>query len=334
MYSENKGRINAVMLCSPKDAMCTRFIERCNEDEIAAAKVNWHRIPPKEAGPETLKDVQIVVTVRFPAVILQYAEKLEWIQFLGAGIEHSLFPELLAKDIILTNASGVHESPISEHVLGMMLMFARGLHRCVRMQTKHEWNPAPFFNQVTELSGATVGIIGLGAIGGGIARRAKALGMTVIATKRHPETTAPNVDILLPFDNLDTLLKSSDYLVLSAPLTAETRGMIGEAQLRKMKPNAVLINIARGELIQQDALILALNEGWIGGAGLDVTVPEPLPDDSPLWDMPNTIISPHVAGLNPKYGDRAAEIFLHNLKALLENRPAGLINLVDKELGY
>jgi phosphoglycerate dehydrogenase-like enzyme len=325
-------RIPVLIDSSYGKSICRQLIERCDQDEEAKWLLDWRVVSAEEITPEILEPIEIMLAGWFRGEWVQHARNLKWIQFMGAGIEGSLTPELCASDIILTNASGVHETPISEHVIGVMLMFARGLHKCVLRQARHAWERTDL--NISELRSATLGIVGLGAIGEGVARRAKALGMRVIATRRHPELGSENVDLMLPHDQLHALLAESDYIVLSVPLTPDTKCMIGESELRVMKPNSVLVNIARGDLIDQDALIRALQEGRIAGAGLDVTTPEPLPADSPLWDMPNVIVTPHVSGLSPLYGLRTAEIFLPNLHAYLRGDFGSMINLVDRKLGY
>lgn len=334
MESSNTRKIEAVMICTPQDWYCKQFREHCDKDEVSSSRLKWHQVSPDEVGPEDLQNAEIVACEKFKLNWVLHAEHLRWIQFIGAGVDASLSPELIHSDIILTNASGVHEIPISEHVLGMMLMFTRGLHRCVRQQVNHEWNARHFGRQVSELNGATCGIIGLGSIGESVAQKAKAFGMRVVATRRHPERSSQYVDVMLGTNKLNNLLKESDFVVVCAPLTSETQGMIGDKEFEKMKSNAILINIARGAIVQQNALIRALQNSEIRGAGLDVTEPEPLQKDSPLWDMPNVIISPHVSGLNSQYGIRAAEIFLKNLHTYLADNKSDMINVVDRELGY
>ncbi len=297
-------------------------------------RVEWMVVPPNDLRPEILEQADVMICGHFAREWFAHCRRLRWIQFLGAGIEGSLSPELLTSDIVLTNASGVHAIPIAEHVLGMMLMFARVLHRCVRQQMHAEWNRDGFREQVRELHGATVGVVGLGAIGSAVAERAKALGMRVIATRRSMQSPPEYVDVLLPPHRLHDLLRESEYVVLCVPLTPETRGMIGEAELRQMRRDAILINIARGQVVDQSALIRTLQEGWIAGAGLDVFDPEPLPPDSPLWTMPNVIITPHVSGVNPHYGTRVGDIFVRNLHAFLAGDTASMVNVVDKQAGY
>jgi phosphoglycerate dehydrogenase-like enzyme len=327
-------KVPVLLTCSPGWRIHEQFLERCEQDELVHERVAWIVLPPDALRPEVLAQAEVVVCGHFAREWLPHCRRLRWIQFLGAGIEGSLSPELLASDVILTNASGVHAVPIAEHVLGVMLMFVRGLHRCVRQQTQAEWNRDGFREQVGELHGATLGVVGLGAIGAAVAERAKALGMRVLATRRHLGQRPEYVDLLYPPSQLSDLLRESEYVVLCVPLTRETHHLIGETELRQMRRDAILINISRGAVVHQPALVRALQEGWIAGAGLDVFDPEPLPADSPLWHLPNVIISPHVSGVTPHYGTRAAEIFLHNLHAFLADDPASMVNVVDKQAGY
>ncbi|GIV20425.1 MAG: hydroxyacid dehydrogenase [Armatimonadota bacterium] len=334
MGASGASKVQALLTCSPGWKIHEQFLGRCEQDELARERVEWTVISPDAIRPEALAQAEVVVCGHFAREWLAHCRRLRWIQFLGAGIEGSLSPELLASDIILTNASGVHAIPIAEHVFGMMLMFARGLHRCVRQQMHAEWNRNGFREQVRELHGATLGVVGLGAIGTAVAERGKAFGMRVLATRRHPQRRAGAVDVLLPPSQLPDLLRESEYVVLCVPLTRETRHLIGEAELRQMRRDAILINISRGAVVDQPALIRALQEEWIAGAGLDVLDPEPLPTDSPLWRLPNVVISPHVSGVTPHYGTRAAEIFLRNLHAFLAGDFASMVNVVDKQEGY
>lgn len=255
---------------------------------------------------------------------------LVWCQQTGAGANWLLdMPEVVASDMILTNASGVHAVPISEHILALMLSLSRCIHRHVRSQIKRKWNRR---GEVMELDGATMGLIGLGAIGEKTAEKAKALNMRVLGLRRDPGQPSPFVEKVFGPDGLHELLSQSDWVVLTAAMTAETRGMIGEAEFKAMKETAFIINIARGPVIREQAMIKALQEGMIAGAGLDVFETEPLPGDSPLWDMENVVITPHHAGATPKYMDRLLDIFTENLRRFQAGEP--LINVVDKKLGY
>jgi D-2-hydroxyacid dehydrogenase (NADP+) len=258
------------------------------------------------------------------------APNLRWVQLTSAGIDRAARSGLLESEIMLTSASGLHATPIGEFVLCVMLMFCKGANKFVRAQQRHEW----VRYMPLELFGKTVGIVGLGHIGSEVARLAKAFGCRVIATRRsaNERTQDDLADELMPPSDLPKLLGESDFVVLSVPLTQETRHLIGEAELRAMQPSAVLINIARGAVIDEGALVRALKEGWIGGAGLDVFEREPLPPESELWDTENVILSPHLSGGTEIYNERAVGIFCDNLRRYLAGER--LMNLADPKRGY
>ena len=259
------------------------------------------------------------------------ARNLRWIQATGAGVDGLLFPELVESDVILTNASGVHPIPIAEHTFALILAITRGLIKSFEGKSRKEWLHNEVF--IDELYGKTIGIIGYGRIGQGIARLAKGFGMRVIGLKRDPgKKVEVEPDLLLGKDSLDTLLKESDIVVIIVPLTEETYHMIGERELKLMKPTGILINVARGKVVDESALIKALKERWIFSAGLDVFETEPLPPESELWELDNVVITPHIAGLNPYYTDRLLDIFIRNLQAYPDI--SKMINVVDKRLGY
>ena len=268
----------------------------------------------------------------FPRDLLLRAPNLRWYQQWGAGADWLLkTPEAAQKSWTLVNASGVHAIPITEHILALMLAFARGLHLAVHMQQQHTWKKAARA-ELFELAGATLVLVGVGAIGERTAQVARALGMRVLGVRRNPQQPADGVDAMFAPEQLIEVLPQADFVVLTIPLTHETRGLIGEKELRAMKPNAYLINIGRGGTVQTAALVRALQEGWIAGAGLDVVDPDPLPPDSPLWDMENVILTGHYSGLTPHYFERAFAIFLDNLQRYAAGQP--LRNVVDKRLGY
>jgi len=269
----------------------------------------------------------------FPHDLLPKARYLRWFQQWGAGADWLLrYPEAVELDFVLTNASGVHPIPISEHILAFLLTFARGLRRAMRAQERYEWIPQDQQEGIFELAGKTMVLVGVGAIGERTARVATALGMRVLGVRRYPAVGAPDVEAMFGPDRLLDLLPEADFVVLTIPLTRETQGMIGERELRAMKPTAYIVNIGRGGTIQESALIRALQEGWIAGAGLDVFETEPLPDDSPLWAMEEVIITSHYAGLTPHYNERAIAIFLDNLHRYRAGE--SLRNVVDKRIGY
>lgn len=258
------------------------------------------------------------------------APRLKWIQLTSAGADRLLNSGFIEDGVTVTTVSGLHATPIGEYILTAILMWTKGSAQAMRAQLKHEWTRfAP-----RELHGKTVGIVGAGHIGAEAARLAKAFGCRVIGTKRSTtaETSEPYADLIVPPGELHRLLGESDFVVLSVPLTPETRGMIGEKELRAMKPGAVIVNIARGPVIVEAVLIQALREGWIAGAALDVFDQEPLPADSPLWEMENVILTPHISGGTEIYNERAVEIFAGNLRRYLAGEP--LENVVDPARGY
>lgn len=265
---------------------------------------------------------------------LEGASNLRWIHSGAAGVASLLHPELTESDVLLTNSAGIHAPPMAETVIGMMLYFARGFDHALRAQSAATWDSTPFERTdsgVRELSGATLGILGYGGIGRAVAERARALGMSVVAAKRRPATDYA-VEILSGHDALERLLERSDVVVLSLPSTPMTRGMIGARELAGMKPGAVLINVARGDIIDETALIDALSRGTLRGAGLDVFTREPLPSDSPLWRLPNVLITPHVSATSAKFWERESELMLDNVERYLGGRP--LRNVVDTSAGY
>ena len=269
----------------------------------------------------------------FPRDLLPKARNLRWLQQWGAGADWLMrHPEAVELDFLLTNASGVHAVPISEHILAFLLAFGRGFHHAMRAQVRREWFSYEQQTGIFELVGKTMVLVGVGAIGGRTAELAAVLGMRVLGVRRDPTVSAPGVEAMFGPGQLLDLLPEADFVVLTVPLTHETQGMIGERELRAIKPTAYVINIGRGGTIREDVLIRALREGWIAGAGLDTFETEPLPEDSPLWEMENVIITAHYAGATPRYTERAMEIFLDNLQRYRAGEP--LRNVVDKKLGY
>jgi phosphoglycerate dehydrogenase-like enzyme len=263
------------------------------------------------------------------------ASRLRWVHVAAASVAPLMFPELIESPVIVTNGRGTHSEAMAEHTIGVLLMFVRKLHLARDAQNRRTWlaeslwrDPPPF----GRLSGATLGLVGFGSIGRAIATKARALGMRVLAVRRRPAADPAPADEQWGVDRLSELLERADWVVLAPPLTAETRGMIGREQIARMKPTATLVNLGRGSLVDEPALIAALAEGRLAGAALDVFQQEPLPESSPLWTMPNVILTPHVSGFGPAYWDRVTELFRRNLRAFLDGRP--LENVVDKRAGY
>lgn len=264
--------------------------------------------------------------------------RARWIQGTSTGIGQLLVrTELIHSPITFTTARGIHAKPLADFVVMSMLSFAKGGLRMARDQAAHRWER--YCGR--DLTGATVGLVGLGTIGREVASRCRAMAMRVIATKRtmgdgaggSDQTGAASpVDALLPLSDLPLLLKQADFLVLAVPQTPETEGLIGKREIEAMKPGAVLINIARGAVVDEPAMIAALQDGRLGGAALDVFAKEPLPADSPLWDMPNVLVSPHSASTIDSENAQLTDLFCENLRRYLLGEP--LLNVFDRERLY
>ena len=262
----------------------------------------------------------VVVCGNLSPELLDKAAALRWIAFWSAGMDGKYTPELQSRNLLLTNASGVHGPNIAEHVLMFMLMFTRNEPFHFRSQIAREWkrdnwgqekwNRQPRRTAASELTGQTLGIVGLGRIGEALAKRARAFDMRVIATKRDPAARydpAVTLDAIYGMDELPRLLAHSDHVCVTVPYTPDTHHLLNAAMLSQMQPTAYLYNIGRGKLIDEAALIEALQNGRLAGAGLDVFETEPLPAESPLWDMDNVILTPHVSGITPFYFPRMAQ---------------------------
>jgi phosphoglycerate dehydrogenase-like enzyme len=285
---------------------------------------------------QEIADAEIMFGISLRPEQFLTARKLRWIHSQAAAVHQFLFPEFVNSDVILTNARDVHGPVVAEQVIAMMFALARQIPAAARFQQKHIWGQEAMWrgkSRPRELAGATVGLVGLGSIGRNVAKRASALGMRVVAVREHPEKEKPQyVDEVFPSSKLSDVLAQSDYVVLSTPVTPETTGMIGGQQLAAMKSDACLINVGRGLLIDEAALINALLTQKIGGAALDVFDQEPLPSDSPLWDLENLLITPHTGGMSDKMWERHYTLFSENLRRYFSGQP--LLGLVDKRSGY
>jgi phosphoglycerate dehydrogenase-like enzyme len=258
------------------------------------------------------------------------APRLRWIQFSSSGIG-ALVQQmgLVASPVLITNAAGIHRTPLAEFVLLAMLYFAKRMPRILADQRRHRWERFA----VGSLRGATLGVVGLGAVGQEIARLARAAGVRVVAVRRSAGARdEADVEAVYGPGRLRDLLAESDYVALTVPLTGETTKLIGQAELAAMKPGAVLINVCRGAVVDEQALIAALQSGRLGGAALDVVEREPLPPESPLWDLPNVLITPHSMSTAIGENELAVDLFCDNLRRFLAGEP--LRNVFDRERGY
>jgi phosphoglycerate dehydrogenase-like enzyme len=265
------------------------------------------------------------------------ASRLCWLSSVAAGLEGIATPALLARGVAVTNASGVHGPNIAEHVLAMMLMFTRGLPKLFRAQLARRWerNLTSRTDGPGELTGKTLLIVGLGRIGEAIAARARPFGVRLVALKHDPSTrhdAGVAVDELLPMDALDEALGRADHVCLTVPLTRATHHLIDARRIARLRAGAFIYNVSRGAVIDEAALVDALRAGKLAGAGLDVFEEEPLPETSPLWDLDNVILTPHVSGATPLYFERTATLFADNLDRFLSGRP--LANRFDPARGY
>jgi phosphoglycerate dehydrogenase-like enzyme len=288
-------------------------------------------------GIETeLRDAEVVFTISLRPEQFAAARTLRWIHTPSAAVHQMLFPELINSSVILTNSREVHGPVVAEHVLALIFALAKKIPQSVLLQQKRIWGQETIWNEgphPQEIAGSTLGLIGVGSIGSRVARMAASLGMRVIAVREHPEKGTPDgVDQVFPPSELDQVLSQSDFVVLAAPLLAATERLINAERLARMKPSAYLINVGRGPQVDHLALIEALRTRQIAGAALDVFDREPLPPDSPLWNLDNLLITPHTAGLTAKLWQRHYELFSENLRRYIAGEP--LRYVVDKHKGY
>jgi phosphoglycerate dehydrogenase-like enzyme len=315
----------------------------------AALPAEWEVVaadePADGAGDGGEVSPRMLETVRGAEVYLGYGmpeplfcaagPSLRWVHSGAAGVGGSLHPSLLASEVVLTNSAGIHAEPIADTVLAMVLFFARGLDWAVRAQRERRWDKAPWEAvdaPVREVSELRVGIHGLGGIGRAVARRFRALGAEVSATRRHATEAEAGIRLLHGEDALSRLLPVSDVLVVAVPRTPLTRGSVGAAELDRLPRDAVVVAISRGGVVDEPALEDRLRSGRLRGGALDVFAREPLPADSGLWTLPNALITPHVSGASHHFWRRQADLILENIRRYLDGAP--LVNTVDQQAGY
>lgn len=277
-------------------------------------------------------DTDVMIGWRITPEVFECAKNLKWIQFGSAGVDHTLFPELVNSSVIITTLGGINETCVAEHVISLMLALARRLDCAITSQNQKKYDRKIIADTADELFGKTLGIVGLGRIGLRIAHLAKAFGMNVVGTKKTVVSSLPNVDEVYAAQDLKKILPMCDYLVLVLPLTDSSKHLIGKDEINLMKDGARIINVARGIMLDHEALNDALISGKLKGAALDVFPKEPLEQDSPIFDFPNTIITPHTGASNPYYGQRAFDIFKQNFDAFVNC--GQMINVYDREKGY
>ena len=338
MYSTSQPHwsMPADSVARVREALGDEWTVRTIEHEIDATGDG----PPATPKPvlEGIADAAVYFGFGIARDAFREARRLRWVHSGAAGIGGSLFPEMLESEVLLTNSAGIYAEPMADQALAMMLYFTRGLDGAVAGMQAGEWCREAIVGPgrgVTELAGAVVGIVGYGGIGRALGRRARALGMRVWALRRSEPAAGDRpeeVEWISGASGLKELLRESDYVVLTAPETADTTGLIGERELALMPRSAVLINVARGRILDEEALAAALKAGRLRGAGLDVFRQEPLPPDSPLWELDNVLITPHIGGTSQRFWDRQTELMIRNIGNFLAGLP--LENLVDKRLGF
>jgi phosphoglycerate dehydrogenase-like enzyme len=264
---------------------------------------------------------------------LPLAGKLRWIHVGGAGIEQLRdYPQLMASDVVLTNGRGTMARSVADHVFGLILTFTRRLRELARDQEQRRWQRPLRLSQMRELTGAVLGVLGLGQIGSAVARRGAGFEMVVYAVDAGSPPPGPYLEALWGLDRLDDLLRLAEYFVVTVPSTPATRHLIDRRRLALMQPGAYLFVVSRGGIVDEAALIDSLRAGHLAGAGLDVAATEPLPPDSPLWEAPNLVISPHCSGSSPQTHQRLWELLQENVRRFSRGEP--LLNVCDKRAGY
>lgn len=291
---------------------------------------------PSPEALEAVRGAEVYMGYGIPRELFRAAGGgLRWVHSGAAGVGGALYPEMRDSEVVLTNSAGIHAEPMADTVLAVALHFARGLDFAVRAQAERRWDKESFEAAdapLRETEELTVGILGLGGIGRAAAGRFAALGARVLAVRRSGRDAPEGVELLRGDDALVRLLESSDVLVVTVPDTPDTRGMIGRAELERLPRGAVLVNVARGRVVDEDALVEALRGGRLRGAALDVFAREPLPPESPLWGLSNVLVTPHVSGTSHRFWRRQTDLVVENVRRYLAGEP--LLNTVDKHAGY
>jgi D-2-hydroxyacid dehydrogenase (NADP+) len=298
-------------------------------------EMNVVHLPDFDRLPEELPDTDIFIGSSLRPDQFRLARKIKWVHSTAAGVSQLMYPELRDSGVILTNPSGIFSPPMAEHTMGLMVALARNFPDSVRFQDRVEWGQQQISGRLgplTELNGQLLLIVGYGSIGRELARRARAFDMRVWGVNRSGKCDAAHVEKIVPVAQLDSVLPEADYIVIAAPETRDTKHLIGAAQIAKMKPTARLINVGRGSLLDEGALVRALETKALRGAALDVTNTEPLPADSPLWRAPNLFITPHTSGVSHRLWQKETTLLMDLLERWFDGRE--LFNVVDVSRGY
>jgi phosphoglycerate dehydrogenase-like enzyme len=293
------------------------------------------QLPSYEHVPHEVADADVFIGWRLQPEHFAGARKLKWIHSPTAAVHQLMFPELVASSVVVTSSTGVHGPVVAEHSIAVLLALAKRLPQAARYQAKAQWSQKELWRErprPREVAGACVAVIGMGNIGREFTSRAKALGMKVLAVRENPGKGTDGADVVFGAHQLEEVLPQADYVLLCPPVTSATERIINRARLEKMKPEAYLINVSRGNLIDEPALLRALQERRIAGAALDVFEEEPLAESSPFWSLDNVLITPHTAAVTEKLWERHYDLIAENLKRFLSGQP--LLNLVDKKRGY
>ena len=298
-------------------------------------ELNIVHLPDYKRLDAEIPDAEIVIAWSVRPEQIVAARKLRWIHSPAAAVHQLIFPALVNSEIVLTNAREVHGPVVAEHVIALIFALAKKIPGSVRLQQKHVWGQQLLWDElprVREVAGATLGMVGLGSIGRPVVRGAKALGMRVVAVREHPEKGSEGAHVVFGPGQINDLFCQADYIVLATPVTGSTRAIANAERLALMKAGACLINVGRGPLVDEAALAEALRGKKIGGAALDVFPKEPVAADSPLWELPNLLITPHTAALTDKLWERHYALFSENLRRYIAGQP--LLGVVDKSKGY
>lgn len=309
------------------DREVARITAALPDDEVRVAR-------SADARRDTFPDADVILTTRLTEADFALARAVRWMHSTAVGVGALLVPGVADSPVVISNSRGVHSEPIAEHAIALVLALRRGLHLAVARQLERRWAQEELSaRHVPALTGSELLVIGLGAIGLRVARHGAALGMRVVGIRRRISEPAPEgVSRVRPPEALREALTTADAIVLALPRTGESQSLIGAAEFACMRPDAVLVNVARGRLIDETALIEALGSGRIAGAALDAFPREPLDAASPLWGLPNVLISPHVAPFGSDYWAPAVDLFLENVRRFKHGQP--LLNVVDKAAGY